>query len=71
MSETPLEMTERHVGEGERRIANQTALIAKLKRDGRASSIDAAVIFLGQLEDFQRLSVEHRDRERAKFRDSN
>ena len=67
MIETPLQMTERHVREGEQRIANQKALIARLKRVGNAVSIDAAVIFLGQMEDFQRLSVEHMDRERAKL----
>ena len=53
MSETPLQMTERHVREGEQRIANQKALIARLKHVGNAVPIDEAVIFLGQLEDFQ------------------
>ena len=67
MSETPLHMTERHVREGEQRIANQKALIARLKHVGNAVPIDAAVIFLEQMEDFQRLSVEHMDRERAKL----
>ena len=66
MIETPLQMTERHVREGEQRIANQKALIARLKHVGNAVPIDAAVIFLEQMEDFQRLSVEHMDRERAK-----
>jgi hypothetical protein len=70
MSETPLQMTERHVREGEQRIANQKALIARLKHVGHAVPIDAAVDFLGQMEDFQRLSVEHLDRERAKLTDS-
>jgi hypothetical protein len=67
MSETPLQMTERHVREGEQRMANQKALIARLKHVGNAVPIDAAVIFLEQMEDFQRLSVEHMDRERAKL----
>ena len=67
MSETPLQMTERHVREGEQRIANQKALIARLKHVGNALQFDAAVIFLEQMEDFQRLSVEHMDRERAKL----
>jgi hypothetical protein len=66
MIETPLQMTERHVREGEQRIANQKALIARLKHVGNAVPIDAAVIFLEQMEDFQRLSVEHMHRERAK-----
>ena len=70
MIETPLQMTERHVREGEQRIANQKALIARLKHVGNAVPIDEAVIFLGQMEDFQRLSVEHMDRERAKRPDS-
>ena len=70
MSETPLQMTERHVREGEQRIANQKALIARLKHVGNAVPIDEAVIILGQMEDFQRLSVEHMDRERAKRPDS-
>jgi hypothetical protein len=70
MIETPLQMTERHVREGEQRIANQKALIARLKHVGNAVPIDAAVIFLEQMEDFQRLSVEHMDRERAKRPDS-
>jgi hypothetical protein len=70
MIETPLQMTERHVREGAQRIANQKALIARLKHVGNAVTIDAAVIFLGQMEDFQRLSVEHMDRERSKLPDS-
>lgn len=67
MSETPLQMTERHVREGEQRIAVQTAMIARLKH---AESFDAAVIFLEQMQDFQRLSVEHMHRERAKVKRS-
>ena len=64
-------MEERHVIEGELRIEKQRDLIARLKRVGHEASIDAAIIFLGQLEDFQRLSIEHRNRERAKSSDSN
>jgi hypothetical protein len=71
MSETPLQMTERHVREGEQRITNQKALIARVKHVGDSVQIDAAVIFLGQMQDFQRLSVEHMNRERAKLSDSN
>lgn len=66
MSETPLQMTERHVREGVQRIANQTAMIARLKLTGHTLAVNAAVIFLGEMEDFERLSVEHMERERAK-----
>lgn len=67
MYETPLQMTERHVREGEQRMENQKALIVRVKRGGNAKFIEAAIIFFEQMEDYQRLSVEHMETERAKL----
>lgn len=68
ISETPLQRTERLVREGERRLINQKALIARLEYEGDAPPLRAALLRLSQMEDYQRLSIEHLDRERESFR---
>ena len=65
--ETPLEQTQRHVTEGEERMAKQEALIERLKQGGEESKmVPAAQELLGQMHEFQKLGTEHLDREKAK-----
>jgi hypothetical protein len=42
--ETLLEMAQRHVAEGEARVAHQTALVAGLARDGRNTARAEALL---------------------------
>lgn len=64
-TETPLQRAERYVREGERRLIHQKALIARLEGNGDAAPLRAALLLLSQMEDHQRLSIEHLDHERV------
>ena len=55
--ETELEMVERHVRQGQRRLANQRQLIAHLGRQGL--SIELAQRLLNNLEEVQELHLQH------------
>lgn len=55
--ETELEMVRRHVRQGERTLASQRALIARLRTSGL--SIREAEILLVSFEDIQRQHEEH------------
>ena len=68
-SETPLEQTQRHVKEGEDRIAKQQALIAELAHDGHDGMLPAAQELLAQFNTTQQLSREHLEREQTKESD--
>ena len=57
VTETELEMVKRHVLEGERHLANQVELIDWLKERGYPTEI--AERLLTNLEDMQRLHLEH------------
>lgn len=61
--ETPLEVADRHVREGEERIAKQRALIAELERDQHGQLLPGARELLAQLEASQRLVREHQQHE--------
>ena len=66
--ETPLEMTRRHVAEGDKRIARQELLIGELDRHGHTALAQRARELLAQMEEFQRKAREHLDYEVAKLR---
>ncbi|UCI23996.1 hypothetical protein [Mesorhizobium sp. B2-8-5] len=55
--ETPLELAERRIREGEERIARQRALISKLTDQGGHALLYDAVLFLQALEAVQREHV--------------
>jgi hypothetical protein len=55
-----LELANKHVAGGERRVEAQTALLAKLKRDGHDTT--QAIAFLEQLERTLALQVQTRER---------
>ncbi|RYB01311.1 hypothetical protein D3272_26820 [Lichenibacterium ramalinae] len=55
--ETELEMVQRHVRQGERTLANQRALIARLGTLGRPT--EEAEILLASFEDAQRMHEDH------------
>jgi hypothetical protein len=61
--ETPLEMAERHVHEGKRRIASQQRVIEALLSQGLPT--DQAQVLLIQFLDLQEMSVAHLKRLRA------
>ena len=63
-SESPLEQAQRHVTEGEQRIAKQKTLIEELKRDGHEDMLPAAHELLAQMQTVQRLGNEHLQREK-------
>ena len=54
-----LELTNRHIAEGEQRIAEQKALIAELERRGRDTT--TANELLGSFEEMLGLMMRHRD----------
>ena len=62
MTETDLEMTERHVAEGAERIVRQRALLHELQTDGHAQLAEEAAKLLRQFEQIQMESIAHRDR---------
>ncbi len=70
-SETPLEQTQRHVTEGEARLAGQEALIARLEQEGNEEMLSAARGLLVQMREFQKLGQEHLEREKAKMASPN
>lgn len=57
LHETPLEMAQRHVAEGEARVMHQVALIAKLAQQGH-DTVEAETL-LGTMRDTLRLMYEH------------
>ncbi len=61
--ENPLEQAQRHVTEGEQRVAKQQALIEELERDGHENMLPAARGLLAQMQSLQRLGREHLQRE--------
>ena len=65
MSETKLEMAERHVREGAERITHQKDLIATLARDGHDRMLPRAYELLAQFEDVQAMSKAHLARYQA------
>ncbi len=65
--ETPLEQTQRHVTEGEERIAKQKALIERLKHGGAEHEmLPAAEEMLVQMHEFQKQGEKHLEREKQK-----
>lgn len=65
MSETKLEMAERHVRQGAERIAHQKSLIETLARDGHDNMLPQAHGILAEFESIQAMSEEHLARYRA------
>ena len=64
--ETPYEQTARHVHEGEQRVANQRALIARLEQERHDAMLPVARELLAELEGFLQMAHEHLERKRAK-----
>ena len=65
MSETKLEMAERHVRQGAKRIYRQKVLIETLIRDGHARMLLQAQGLLVEFEAIQAMSEDHLARFRA------
>ena len=65
MSETKLEMAERHVREGAERIARQKSLIETLIRGGHEKLLPQAHGLLVEFEAIQAMSEDHLARYRA------
>ena len=65
MSETKLEMAERHVEQGAKRICRQKVLIETLTRDGHAKMLSQAQDLLVEFEATQAMSEDHLARFRA------
>lgn len=65
MSETKLEMAERHVREGAGRIVRQKGLVETLARDGREKMLIQARGLLVEFEAVQAMSEDHLARYRA------
>jgi porphobilinogen deaminase len=63
-AETPLEIAERHVAEGEHRIARQKELIEELVRDKHDAVVHKARDILATLEESLRLARIHLEIER-------
>ncbi len=59
MSETKLEMAERHVRQGAERIAHQKSLIETFAEDGHDNMLPKAYEILGEFEATQAMSEEH------------
>ena len=59
LTETPIQMAQRHVTEGQARIACQETLIARLTRDGHDHMLPNANALLDQLRGFVALSEAH------------
>lgn len=64
--ETSLEQTQRHVTEGQARLARQEALVARLRQEDHLELLSAAQGLLAQMHEFQELGQEHLEREQAK-----
>jgi hypothetical protein len=65
-SETPRQMAERHVREGEKRVARQEALVAELDRDGHGDAAARARDLLTTLRQSLQLAREHAEHERRR-----
>ncbi len=64
--ETMLELAQRHVLEGEDRVARQRAVIATMERDHHAETAATAREVLATLEESLRLAKQHLEAERFK-----
>jgi hypothetical protein len=62
VSETPLEMEERHIARFETLITKQELRLSALERDGHADAAERARGVLAAMQAFLRLAWEHRDR---------
>ena len=58
-AETALQMAQRHVNEGQKRIARQEALIAELVRDGHDHMLPEANDLLRRMQEFQAEAEQH------------
>ena len=65
MSETRIEMAERHVRQGAKRIYRQKTLIETLAMNGHAKMLSQAHDLLVEFEAIQAMSIEHLARFRA------
>ena len=63
MAETPLEMAERHVREGEERVERIMALLDRLETDGQYDSVRQARDLLALMQVHLRLARQHLDNE--------
>ena len=61
MTETALDMAERHVREGQERLREQELLLDQLAERGPVYLIGLANQLLRSMQDFQRIAEEHRD----------
>lgn len=59
MGTTILEMAQRHVVEGQERVARQQAMIAQLERDGHENMLPQARGLLSEMIDSQCLAEKH------------
>ena len=66
MSESKLEIAERHVVEGEMRIARQRELVAKMERGGHELTAAEARIAVSVMETTLELMRDHLRKERGK-----
>lgn len=66
MTESVLEMAQRHVIEGEERIARQEALVRGLEHDRQSDTAIQARTLLMVMQETLQLSREHLEREKAK-----
>jgi hypothetical protein len=62
MSETPLEMEERHIAQFERLITKQESLLSELDRNGHAEAARRARDVLAEMQVLLRFAWERRDR---------
>ena len=60
--ETPLQLAQRHVAEGQERVSRQETLIAKLIRDEHDHMLPNANALLDQLRGFVAFSEAHMER---------
>jgi hypothetical protein len=67
IKESPIVLAERHVAEGERRIARQRTLIVRLERDKHATTAEHARRILEVLQESLRLARVHLELERAHY----
>ena len=66
-TETPVQMAERHVMEGQARAARQEALIAELDRDGHDHVLPEANEALKEMREFQAQAQEHLNQRTAEL----
>jgi hypothetical protein len=64
--ETPLAQAERHVAEGEQRLARQRSILEQMERDKHPGAAEQARKVLAVMEQSLRLSQQHLEAERLK-----